>query len=221
MSDSRWVRVIAGLLSMTAMAGARPARVFAQDGGKVAYDQMLERYLAAARRLPAPEQMWMTDLMRDLTARRVNDLVTIRVIENATAVGRADSSVGKASNAQVGLPGKLGEWTGKALPASSDTKFNGSGSTSRTTELSAALTARVTEVLPNGDLVIEGIRELGVNGDRQVIVLTGVIRASDIQPTNVIDSPRIGQLQIRSLSQGLIKDSLSPGWLVRMLNKIF
>jgi len=213
--------VIAGLLSMTAMAGARPARVFAQDGGKVAYDQMLERYLAAARRLPAPEQMWMTDLMRDLTARRVNDLVTIRVIENATAVGRADSSVGKASNAQVGLPGKLGEWTGKALPASSDTKFNGSGSTSRTTELSAALTARVTEVLPNGDLVIEGIRELGVNGDRQVIVLTGVIRASDIQPTNVIDSPRIGQLQIRSLSQGLIKDSLSPGWLVRMLNKIF
>jgi len=182
---------------------------------------MLERYLAAARRLPAPEQMWMTDLMRDLTARRVNDLVTIRVIENATAVGRADSSVGKASNAQVGLPGKLGEWTGKALPASSDTKFNGSGSTSRTTELSAALTARVTEVLPNGDLVIEGIRELGVNGDRQVIVLTGVIRASDIQPTNVIDSPRIGQLQIRSLSQGLIKDSLSPGWLVRMLNKIF
>jgi len=220
MSDSRWVRLIAALLSMTALAGTLQAIVHAQ-GSKLMYDEMLERYLVAARKLPAPEQLWMTDLMRDVTARRVNDLVTIRVIESATAVGRADSTVGKASSAQAGLPGKLGEWTGKVLPASSDTKFNGSGSTTRTTELSAALTARVTEVLPNGDLVIEGIRELGVNGDRQVIVLTGVIRSSDIQPSNVIDSPRIGQLQIRSLSQGLIKDSLSPGWLVRMLNKIF
>jgi flagellar L-ring protein precursor FlgH len=83
------------------------------------------------------------------------------------------------------------------------------------------LTARVAEVLPNGDLVIEGIREVDINGDRNVVVLTGVIRPEDIQPGNVIMSPQIGQLRIRSLSQGLIRDSLEPGWLVRILNKVF
>jgi flagellar L-ring protein precursor FlgH len=83
------------------------------------------------------------------------------------------------------------------------------------------LTARVSEVLPNGDLVIEGIREVDINGDRNVVVLTGVIRTADIQPGNVIVSTHIGQLRIRSLSQGLIHDSLEPGWLVRILNKVF
>jgi flagellar L-ring protein precursor FlgH len=83
------------------------------------------------------------------------------------------------------------------------------------------MTSRVTEVLPNGDLVVEGVREIDINGDRTLIVLTGVIRAIDILPGNVIPSSRIGQLRIRSLSQGLINDSLTPGWLIRILNKIF
>ena len=63
--------------------------------------------------------------------------------------------------------------------------------------------------------------EIDVNGDRLLVVLSGVVRAVDILPGNVIPSTRIGQLRIRSLSQGLIKDSLSPGWLIRVLNKIF
>jgi len=121
----------------------------------------------------------------------------------------------------ISMPGKPGELFGKFLPASSDTKFNGAGGTSRSTELTAVLTSRITEVLPNGDMVVEGVRELDVNGDRTLIVLTGVIRAIDILPGNVIPSSRIGQLRIRSLSQGLIKDSLTPGYLIRLLNKIF
>jgi flagellar L-ring protein precursor FlgH len=104
---------------------------------------------------------------------------------------------------------------------STSTSFNGSGGTTRTTELFATLTARVIEVLPSGDLVVEGVREVNINGDRSVVVLSGVIRASDIQPGNVILSTQVGQLRIQSLSAGLMRDSLSPGWLVRILNKIF
>jgi flagellar L-ring protein precursor FlgH len=107
------------------------------------------------------------------------------------------------------------------VPNSTDTKFNGAGGTTRTTQFTAKMTARVVEVLPNGDLVVEGVREVDINGDRNLVVLTGVIRAVDIGPGNVISSARIGQLQIRSLSQGLIKDSLTPGWLIKILNKIF
>jgi flagellar L-ring protein precursor FlgH len=54
-----------------------------------------------------------------------------------------------------------------------------------------------------------------------VVVLTGVVRPYDIQPGNVVPSALVGQLRIRSLSAGLVKDSLSPGWLIRILNKVF
>jgi flagellar L-ring protein precursor FlgH len=87
--------------------------------------------------------------------------------------------------------------------------------------LSAALTARVVEVLPNGDLALEGVREIDINGDRQIIVLTGVVRKADVGPGNVVPSTAVGQMRIRYFGRGLIKDNLQPGWLVRVLNKIF
>ncbi len=195
------------------------AEAAAQSGKN--YDEIYAQYLAAARKPAGPESVWMADLTSDLRARRLNDLVTIRVIESLSATGAADSTVNKKSDGNVTMPGKAGEYLGKVFPVSSDTKFNGAGGTTRTTELSATITARIVEVLPSGDLVVEGVREVDINGDRNVVVLTGVIRATDIQPGNVIPSTRIGQLRIRSLSQGLIKDSLSPGWLIRILNKIF
>jgi flagellar L-ring protein precursor FlgH len=76
-------------------------------------------------------------------------------------------------------------------------------------------------VLPNGDLVLEGAREIDINGDRQIVVLTGVVRTSSITQGNVVPSPAIGQLRIRYFGRGLIKDNLQPGWLIRVLNKVF
>lgn len=210
------------VLRVTALAGVMAAGAPVLTAQVVNYDEVYARYLAAARRTgDAGRGLWMTDLTSDLRARHVNDLVTIRVVESLSASGSADSNVGKAGSASVSFPGKIGTALGKALPASSDTTFKGSGGTTRTTELSAVLTARVTEVLPSGDLVVEGVREVDINGDRSVVVLSGVVRAEDIQPGNVVLSTQVGQLRIRSLSAGLMQDSLTPGWLIRMLNKIF
>jgi flagellar L-ring protein precursor FlgH len=83
------------------------------------------------------------------------------------------------------------------------------------------MTARVAEVLPNGDLLIEGVREIEVNGDRQIVVLTGIARVVDIGPANVVSSMSLGQLRINYYGKGLTRNSLSPGWLIRLLNKIF
>jgi flagellar L-ring protein precursor FlgH len=185
------------------------------------YEDEYSHYLESARQLQRPTGTWMSELASDRTARRKNDLVTVRVLESLSATGSADSAVAKNSSAAVSLPTPASRWLAKLFPVATETDFSGSGGTTRTTELSAMLTARVAEVLPNGDLVIEGIREVDINGDRNVVVLTGVIRPEDIQPGNVIMSPQIGQLRIRSLSQGLIRDSLEPGWLVRILNKVF
>jgi flagellar L-ring protein FlgH len=205
-----------GLAVILGIAVGRPA-----SAQKPSYEALYQSYLSAARSAPASTRLWMADLTTDPNARRVNDLITVRVLENVTASGAADSSLTKKGNASVSLPGKAGEVLGKFLPGSSDTKFTGTGGTSRTTELTATMTARVVEVMPNGDLSIQGVREIDVNGDRTLVVLTGVVRWMDILPGNVVPSTRIAQLGIRSLSQGLIKDSLSPGWLIRILNKIF
>jgi flagellar L-ring protein precursor FlgH len=171
----------------------------------------------------------MAGLSSDLRARRVNDLVTIKVIESISGVGSADSSLDKSSSGSAavgkffGLEGRLPSAVDPTSLASvsAGTKFKGAGQTSRSGDLTAIITARVMEVLPNGDLVLEGAREIDINGDRQVAVLTGVLRTSDIQPNNVALSTSVGQLRIRYFGRGLMKDNLQPGWLIRVLNKIF
>ena len=206
-----------GVLALTVVVvGATP--LAAQS---VSYEDLFTQYLTSARTETTRRPLWMTDLTGDLRAKHVNDLVTIRVVESLSASGAAESNVGKNGSASAGFPGRIGCELSRILPMSTSTSFNGSGGTMRTTELFATLTARVTEVLPNGDLVVEGIREVDINGDRNVVVLSGVIRATDIQPGNVILSTQVGQLRIQSLSAGLIRDSLTPGWLIRVLNKIF
>jgi flagellar L-ring protein precursor FlgH len=209
-------------------AGAQPARQ------SDSYDELFARYLreAHASKPVATDQQvwgWMNGLALDRRARNVNDLVTIRVVESITGTGVADSSLSKGSDASAsvshlfGIENKLPGWLDPtALAATtSKTDFKGKGSTTRTGGLTAVITARVSDVLPSGDLVVEGVREIEINGDRQMVVLTGVVRPVDIGKDNVVLSPSIGQLRIRYFGRGLIKDNLQPGWLVRVLNKIF
>ena len=197
------------------------------------YDELFRQYLASARATAAapatPDTLWMAGLSGDLRARRVNDLVTVRVVELVTAQGSADSSLDKSSSGSASVtnlfgvesrfPGWLDPTSLAALGAS--TTFEGGGSTTRNGSLTATITARVADVLPNGDLALEGVREIDINGDRQIIVLTGVVRTADIGPGNVVPSTAIGPMRIRYFGRGLIKDNLQPGWLVRVLNKIF
>jgi len=217
---------IAIAASVSPASAQQAATVSTQGAGATVttrkYEDLYERYLASARKTQARPQMWMADLASDPKARRLNDLVTVSVIENLSATGSADSNVDKSSKADVVIPGtQIAEQLARLFPYSSETAHKGSGATTRSTQLSATVTARVVEVLPNGDLVIEGVREVDINGDRSLVILTGVVRQFDVQSGNVVSSARIGQLQIRSLSQGLIKDSLTPGWLIRALNKVF
>jgi flagellar L-ring protein precursor FlgH len=196
------------------------------------YDEQFQKYLQEARNPsghPADAWAWMGGLALDPRARSVNDLITIRVIENITASGTADAALNKSSAASAAVPNLFG--AEKKLPGSIDpgnlvgaktsTDFKGGGTTNRTGQLTALLTARVSEVLPNGNLVVEGVREIEINGDRQIVVLSGVVRVADIATGNVIDSTSMGQLRIRYFGKGLMKDNLNPGWLIRVLNKIF
>jgi len=230
----RYVAAIGlGLLVLSAASAA--AQTATPPSGKPAtsetYDVLYARYLEAARaKAPAGQDIsWMSSLAMDVRARRVNDLVTIRVIESIAAAGAADSSLDKSSSGTAsvtqmfGLETKSPSWLDPTnlVGAAASTDFKGGGATSRSGELSAVVTARVVEVLPNGDMVLEGAREIDINGDRQIIVLTGVLRTADVMPGNVALSTAIGHLRIRYFGNGLIKDNLKPGWIIRLVNKIF
>lgn len=233
-----WRASMVGMLAFVTVLEAVPAWAQKPVPAQIAsdkYDEQLARYLESARQQAttgaptANRNDWMNGLMGDMRARKQNDLVTIRVVESITATGTADSNLSKASSGSAAVPGLFGV-EGK-LPSlidpsnlastKSDTSFKGAGTTTRAGELTAIVTGRVAEVLPNGDLFIESVREIAINGDRQVVVLTGVARVADISPSNVVMSTSLGELQIRYFGRGLMKDSLSPGWLIRILNKIF
>lgn len=220
------ISVVLALIALAAPASAQKAAD--------SYDELYQRYLTSARASSDGQARpmstgWMSGLTLDPRAHAVNDLVTIQVVESIVASGSADSSLSKDSSGSAsvsklfGLDTKLPSWldpTNLAATAG-NTDFKGGGATSRTGELSARITARVVEVLPNGDLVLEGAREIDINGDRQIVVLTGVVRPVDVDRSNVVRSTDIGQFRIRYFGQGLIRDNLKPGWLIKILNKIF
>jgi flagellar L-ring protein precursor FlgH len=197
------------------------------------YDELFQRFLEVARRQDVSavevDYGWMTDLSLDVRARRVNDIVTVRVIENISGAGAADSALSQSSSGLASLTNYFGLeniFPDSLDPSSlvdtlSDSDFEGGGTTNRSGTLNAIVTTRVAEVLPNGDLVLEGVREVVINGDRQMLLLTGIARQEDIGPNNVVLSPAVGQLRIRYFGEGLMKDSLEPGWLTKILNKIF
>ena len=80
------------------------------------------------------------------------------------------------------------------LTSSGDTELNGSGTTSRGTTLSTTLSARVTHVLPNGYLVLEGTKDVQVNSEHQFVKVRGIIRPIDLSPGNVVTSNQLAQM---------------------------
>jgi flagellar L-ring protein precursor FlgH len=86
--------------------------------------------------------------------------------------------------------------------------------------LQTSLTARVIDVLPNGYLVVEGMREIRVNNENQGVYLTGVVRPADISPGNVVLSSAVAQMTVRVQGRGVVSQPIMPGWLYKILNNI-
>jgi flagellar L-ring protein precursor FlgH len=228
MSADQIRRILAlalGGLCVASAASAQTTQKVAAPAAAVSknntYEELYERYLEEAKHTPAPSTSWMADLVSDVRAHRVNDLVTVTINENLSASGSADASVVKTTKIDTTMPSPFSKLLSKVAPTNSDSEFKGSGGSTRNSTITAVMTARVTEVLPNGDLVLEGVRQIEVNTDKQVVVLTGVVRQADIALDNTTSSSTVGQLRIQCIGQGLVKDGLSPGWLARALNKIF
>ena len=164
-----------------------------------------------------------TNLGMDLKANRVDDLVTVLVNETFSAVATGDVKTARQSSAQSAITaaGGITRATGplaNLAKTNTQTALQGQGSTSRGAVLTATLSARVTHVLPNGYLVIEGIKRVQVSSENQVVTVRGIIRPVDVDPTNSVASERIAQMEIQVNGKGVIGDSIHrPNFLYRLL----
>jgi len=218
-------------------AAAVLALAAAQAGKKNNHEPVsaLDRYVAeaAGRRVtgdtaPAPGSLFapgarLADLVRDPRAYQVDDIVTIVVSDQASAVAKGTTNTSRASSAKhsVSALGGVTRSTGPLANLSNlsgESKLQGEGSTSRETVLSTTLSARVTHVLPNGYLVVEGQKENLVNSERQTVVVRGVVRPTDLGSDNSVQSNRLAQLEVRINGKGVIGDAVRrPFFLYRLL----
>jgi flagellar L-ring protein precursor FlgH len=163
------------------------------------------------------------NLGMDLKASRIDDSVTILVNETFSAVATGDVKTARQSTAQSAITaaGGITRATGplaNLAKTNTQTALQGQGSTSRGAVLTATLSARVTNVLPNGYLVIEGTKRVQVSSENQVVTVRGVIRPVDLDPANNVPSERIAQMEVQVNGKGVIGDSIHrPNFLYRLL----
>ena len=166
-------------------------------------------------------------LFRDVKARSVGDIVTIQILESASATSTANTATEKKGDILVTAPNLFGLEKGnsaldfsKILQGSSAITFGGQGSTTRSGELQASLTAKVVEVRPNGDLVLEGTKDVVVNHERQSLTIRGVVRQRDVSPANIVLSTAIAQMDVKFDGKGVVANANKPGFLYWLLSKI-
>lgn len=194
----------------------------------------LDRYVVeastrpSASGAPAAGSLWspssrLADAARDVRASQVDDIVTIVVDEKATAAATGATKTARTSKASnsvtalAGLTRATGRWANLA-GASGQSSLDGQGATSRQTTLTTTLTARVTHVLPNGNLVLAASKDVQVNSERQEVFVRGVIRPADLAPGNQVGSDRLAELEVRINGKGVVGDAVRrPFILYRLL----
>jgi flagellar L-ring protein precursor FlgH len=182
-----------------------------------------------------PGETSRNTLFQDLRARNIGDIVTIVVTEKTSAINGGTTSTARKSSDDIaiqkflGLPLNFGmrNFLGQGNPfspeiqSSYDAQFDGSGTTKRSGELNAVIATRVTNILPNGNLIIEGKKDTVVNNELQYIVLSGIIRPEDINEHNSIPSTLISDARIEYSGRGVVADEQSPGWMRRILDNFW
>jgi flagellar L-ring protein precursor FlgH len=165
----------------------------------------------------------MANMASDVRATQVDDLVTIVVSDRASAVSRGAVASSRSSKAQYGI-GALGGPTRVAGPLADmlrmggESELQGQGSTSRENLITTTLSARITQVLPNGVMVVQGLKNISINSENHTVRVRGLIRRPDITSANMIRSDRIADMEITVDGRGVVGDAVRrPFILYRIL----
>lgn len=181
------------------------------------------------------------DFYMDTKARTVNDIVTVRVAEISTASQQVSTKTSRDSSILAGITKFLGSplsfglknfWgkddtTGDDIPfkpeinSSAKSSHSGSGKISGSGKLIAEVAAKVIEVMPNGNLIVEGRKEFTIDKEKRFIILSGIVRPVDIEFDNTVSSNKIADARIEYTGSGVISDKQRPGIYHRIFDWLY
>lgn len=165
-------------------------------------------------------------MFADPKANQVGDALTVIIQENASASNRTSTKTAKNSKTAISstIPGAgniLDFIPLHSLDSGIDNQYTGDASTSRSARLTARMTVTVVGKKPNGDLIIEGVRTLKINGENEAIYVNGSVNPTMVRRDNTVLSSSIADLQIEYTGKGTITQGTRPGVVVRFINWIF
>jgi len=181
------------------------------------------------------DSLWKDDtspdsMFADKKAHRIGDILTVIVQENngatrnnnlttakQTSVNAAISSFGYGAPA-TGFLTKNGQYP--SIGFSGKNTYNGGGTIGNQETINSMIAVKVIDVLPNGNLVIEGRRQTAFSGEKQDAILRGIVRRDDISATNSVYSVNIADATIQFLNRGTITDAQNKGWFNRVWDKV-
>ncbi len=169
-------------------------------------------------------QMRSASMYTDIKANEIGDVLTVLIVESSSAQNNVQTNTQKSSEFDLDAGPGFGSLDMIPLfgaSGESENKSNNQGQTSRSGNLKARMTVQVVGKRNNGDLVIEGSRMVGINNDKEMLTLTGVVRAEDVQTDNTVYSYQIADAQINYRGKGAASNGGKPGWIMRFLNWVF
>lgn len=167
-------------------------------------------------------------MIADRKASRAGDIITIVVNENA--IGQSSQS--KSSSREASLDdsvqqflfanSKMGTHNGElpGIKLGGSASYSGGGDVSNSQSLSARAAVLVTDVLPNGNLVIEGARIVTFSGETQYVVLHGLVRNDDVNRDNTVTSSNIADARVEFYSEGQLTDAQKRGWFTKLYERL-
>jgi flagellar L-ring protein precursor FlgH len=166
----------------------------------------------------------------DHKASRTGDILTVVISESVAQQSSQSTKSNKSSSIDAGIsqfiypPAISGLATkGGVLPATkmaAKNDFAGGGQISNTQSLSGRAAVLVTDVLPNGNLVIEGVRVITFSGETQYVVLHGLVRADDVTSANTVDSTNVADVRLEFITEGALTDAQKRGWLTKIYDTL-
>jgi flagellar L-ring protein FlgH len=180
-----------------------------------------------------PNSLWRTGsraFFNDQRAHQVGDILTVKVNINDTAEFQDQTHLTRSTTEDSNITNFIGANTianpakavlpGSVLAADGNTQMQGNGTINRQDQLLTNIAAVVTQVLPNGNLVIEGKQEIRLNSEMRELLIAGVVRPEDIQSDNTIDLPKIAEARVAYGGKGTLTNIQTQPWGQQVTNVI-
>ena len=236
MTHRKYIFLFMALIFLTGCAG-RQKIASGMTGNKIVHHPQFPSYKPSR---PVEGSLWSEasgiSLFPDNRARKLGDIVIVRIVEDPEAELNANTKTSRSSGISASKLKFLGYMKALAeknprlaqnpgeddlFSASLGMNFDGKGSSDRDGHLKAYISAVVKKVLLNGNLYVVGKREIKVNNETQYITLSGIIRPEDISTANEISSTYVADARITYAGIGPVADKQKPGWLGRIVDYVW